>query len=82
MSQQRGPNGIMLFNSVGGCSLVLDLFIGCAGSSFLGADRNEVFFFSCRQAEATPRCNAQASHFLIAVASLVAEHGLYAHRLQ
>ena len=51
----------MLFNSVGGCSLVLDLFIDCAGSSFLCADRNEIFF-SCRQAEATPRCKAQASH--------------------
>ena len=70
----------MLFNSVGGCSLVLDLFIGCAGSSFLCADRNEVFFFLVAD---KPRLHLVAMHrLLIAVASLVAEHGLYAHRLQ
>ena len=61
MSQQRGPNGIMLFNSVGGCSLVLDLFIGCAGSSFLCADRNEVFFLVADK----PRLHLVAMHRLL-----------------
>lgn len=64
-----------------GCSLVLDLFIDCVGSSFLCADRNEVFFFFLVADK--PRLRLVARHrLLIALASLVAECGLHAHRLQ
>lgn len=70
----------MLFNSVGGCSLVLDLFIDCAGSSFLCADRNEVFFFFLVADKPRPRPSLQGTGFTLGF--LLQSAWAHAHRLQ